>query len=473
MQVRDRARRAIVALLFLTLSAGAQAQSNTAIEAINRGFDVRSVPAPTTTQRMTPEQWRRRQLAAVDKSQKILLEARQLPGMLGQFLKMQAAYEHSDEVAFRLVFGQYVSWYRTFVGDYDAARSAFSPAQKAASDDAPSPLAAGMSAQSAAAVVLRLAQARKAIFFNEAHSAPVTRTLTVELLAGLREQGFDTFAAETLYTTDHDLGRRGYPTGSSGFYVAEPIYGEMVRAALRLGYRVIAYDAENEGIGEAREKAGAEALVEQTFKRDPKTRLVLNAGFGHIQKAGAQLGGKSMAEWFTAISGIEPLAVEQTMLSERARADQEHPWYRAAMTAPHPDQPFVYVDESGKPWTLRPGQYDVSVFFPRSVEHEGRPTWPGLDRTRLPHAVDASLCPGVSECLVEARYASEGEDAIPADRLILGGPASPAQGERRTRGVLYLFPGRYRLRACDSDNHVLSATIIDVAAADQAGKAGR
>src|SRR5262249_58418024 len=101
-----------------------------------------------------------------------------------------------------------------------------------------------------------------------------------------------------LYGTDKELARRGYPTASSGFYVAEPICAEMIRAALRLGYTVVAYDAEGNGAGDTREKAGAEALNEQTFKRDPQARLVLDAGFGHIQKSGTHLGGTSMAENF-------------------------------------------------------------------------------------------------------------------------------------------------------------------------------
>src|SRR5215470_2094342 len=122
------------------MSAGVvHAQSSTAVEAINRGFDVRAVPVPET-HKMTPEQWRRRQLAAVDRSQKIMLDAQKLPGLLGQYLRMQAGYDGSDELAFRTVFSQYLSWYQTFVGDYAAARASFSIATAPQPDDAPSPL---------------------------------------------------------------------------------------------------------------------------------------------------------------------------------------------------------------------------------------------------------------------------------------------------------------------------------------------
>ena len=61
------------------------------------------------------------------------------------------------------------------------------------------------------------------MFFNEAHNVPLTRTLTVELLARLRAEGFNYFAAETVYASDTDLQKRGYPTAKSGFYTMEPI----------------------------------------------------------------------------------------------------------------------------------------------------------------------------------------------------------------------------------------------------------
>ena len=259
-------------------------------EAMKRGL----VGKPAATRRMSVERWNREQRAALEKSEAIMHEALQQPGLLAQYLMMRARYEADDGRVFRLVFGQYLSWFQTWVGDYDGARVSFPLAQPAQSDDAPAPSTGGFHPRAADAAILQLARGRQAIFFNEAHSAPVTRTLTVELLAGLRAQGFDYFAAETLSAATASTSQRGYPTARSGFYVNEPICGEMVRAALRMGFHVIAYDAE-ESVSDARERAGAQSLYDQVFRHDPHARLVVNAGFSHIQKSGDYFGGSSMA----------------------------------------------------------------------------------------------------------------------------------------------------------------------------------
>ena len=417
---------------------------------------------------ITPSEWRRQQLAAADKSDEIMRQAQKQPGLLAQYVLMQARYDANDERAFRVIFGQYLSWFQTWIGDYEGARKSFSIAQPVQADDGPSPLDGAHRARPADEVILDLARDRKAIFFNEAHSAPITRTLTVELLGRLRAEGFNTFAAETLYLGDKDLQKRGYATSKSGFYVSEPIYGEMVRAALRLGYKVVAYDAEDAGVGDPREKEGAETLA-RLFKRDPNTRLVANAGFAHIQKSGKYLGGSSMVEFFHKISGIDPLAIEQTMLIQHSRPDQDHPIYLAASQAAHPSHPYVFVDGAGKPWTLKPGEYDVSVFFPPQTVQDNRPDWASLDGTRMSYQVGGEYCRGQFPCLIEAHYANEGDDAVAADRTVLNviDPNSPLNervvtNQGSTVGRLYLYPGTYRVNATDRNGRVITSRTVEI-----------
>ncbi len=432
----------------LTTMTTANADDGPLAEAMKRGLVGKQ---PATSRRMSVERWNREQRAAVDKSEAIMHKALQEPGLLAQYLMMRASYEADDNRVFRLVFGQYLSWFQTWIGDYDGARASFSLAQPAQPDDAPPP-SGGFHPRAADAAILRLAHGRQAVFFNEAHSAPVTRTLTVELLAALRTEGFDYFAAETLSAAATPTLQHGYPTARSGFYVNEPVCGEMVRTALRLGFHVIAYDAE-ESASDARERASAQSLYDQVFKRDQHARLVVNAGFSHIQKSGDYFGGSSMAEVFQKLSGIEPLTIEQTMMIEHPHAEDDHPDYRAAIASAHPDAPFVYENDAGTPWTLKPRQYDVSVFFPPEAHVEGRPDWLDLAGHRQPYAATGADCLRRFPCLIEARYSAEGDDAVAADRVVFSADV---------RSRLYLFPGNYRLSAFDREGKVIAARDVHV-----------
>lgn len=423
---------------------------------------------PSSTE-ISPAEWRRQQLKAADESDAIMRDARKQPGLLAQYLYMQTRYDANHERAFQLIFGQYLAWFQAYIGDYDGAAASFSIAQPPQPDDARTPLSGSWQAKPAADVILDLAKDRKAVFFNEAHNAPVTRTLTIELLAKLRIEGFDYFAAETLYRNDKELNARGYPTPDSGFYVNEPLLGEMVRTALKLGFKVVAYDVDNAGEGDARELAGAQNLY-HVFKQDPQARLVVDAGFAHIQKTGKYLGGSSMAEFFEKMSGIDPLCVEQTMMIEHARPDQDHPFYTAIVNALHPARPIVFVDGKST-WTLKPKQYDLSVVFPSAPHNDLRPDWLTLDGLRVPYPVAGDMCRGHFPCLIQARYINEGDDAVAADRVMLNNidPKAPLDqrmvaGHGSAQSRLFLRPGKYRITATDRDNRVVTSREVSIAA---------
>jgi hypothetical protein len=404
------------------------------------------------------------QKAAVEKSERILAEAQKRPGLLAQYLYMREARTKDPDIAFRLIFNQYLSWFQTWVGDYAASRTMFSVAQPPAKGDSEAPVDTGYAPEDAIGAIAALAKGRKAIFFNENHNIALTRTLTVQMLAKLREDGYDTFAAETLYHDDRKLARRGYPTADSGFYTEEPIYAEMVRTALALGYTVVAYEAESMATGDAREREQARNLYQRTLAKNPNARLVVNAGYTHIQKAGKYFDGAAMAQHFISISGVTPITVDQTVMIPHEHPEDDHPAYRRIAQTTHLERPTVFRNAAGALWSLRPAAFDVSVVFPAEVYRRGRPTWASIGDLRVPYTVTAEICKEVFPCLVEARYEKEGEDAIPADRLLFDPYAHLGPNERvRTSSDaeptadLYLRPGRYRLVARDSANRILGS----------------
>jgi len=419
-------------------------------------------------------QWRSEQIAASDKSERIMREANKHRGLLAQYQVMRYAYAADKQPAFRLIFGQYLSWYQTFIGDYPDAAASFSIKQAPLRDDHPSPLAdSRWHARSALEAIPELASTYKLVYLNEAHNIPLTRTLTVQLLSKLRKEGFNYFAVETVYQTDTQLQSRGYPTSKSGFYTEEPISGEMVRTALKLGFKVLGYEALSDATGDAREAEQARNIYNNVFKKDPHARLVVEAGYAHIQKSGDFLGGSSMAEHLFKLSGINGLSVEQTMLIPHPVMGDDHPDYAAIIEQLHPATPIVFVDDAGKPWSLRPG-YDVSVVFPPQKMRRGRPTWLSIGDLRQPFFVSGDRCEHHYPCMIEARYADEGPDAIPADRMVLDPVPLNAtindrvrQGQGAPIGELYLRPGRYSLTIDNENDDQIFAQKIDVPAEDK------
>ncbi len=419
----------------------------------------------------TAGQWQAEQLAASGKSEQIMREANLRKGLLARYQVMRYAYAADRHPAFRPIFSQYLSWYQTFIGDYPDAAASFSIKQPPQKDDHPSPLADGSwQARPALEAIPALARGYRLVYLNEAHNIPLTRTLSVQLLSRLRREGFDYFAVETVYQTDTRLQSRGYPTDASGFYTEEPISAEMVRTALKLGFKVIGYEALSDATGDAREAEQARNLYRETFAKDPQARVVVEAGYAHIQKSGTFLGGSSMARHLYGISRIDGLSVEQTMLIPHPARDDDHPYYAPIIEKLQPTVPIVFVDAEGKPWTLRTG-YDVSVVFPPQQLSRGRPTWLTLGGLRRPYFVDSERCKHHYPCLIEARYAGEGNDAIPADRMVLDPVplnATPQDrvltGMEAPPGELYLRPGKYRLTIGDEQNPTIYSQNIDVPA---------
>ncbi|MGH9835707.1 MAG: hypothetical protein ACRD9Y_22030, partial [Blastocatellia bacterium] len=251
------------------------------------------------------------------------------------------------------------------------------------------------------------------VMINEAHHVPQHRALTLELLPRLRRQGFAYFAAETLDEADTQLNARGYPTAQSGYYTAEPVHGELIRGALRLGYRVVPYEAQGAGSADERERGQARNLIERILKHDPQARILIHAGYAHIDETGADRVGVTMAQRFKEATGLDPFTIDQTEMSEHSAPEYEQPLYRH-VRAP---RPTVFRNAQGQWWTLEPGRHDVTLFHPRSRYTNGRPDWLRLGGSRKPYRLPPQVCGAAPRCLVRARAAGEAADATPIDQL--------------------------------------------------------
>ena len=129
---------------------------------------------------------------------------------------------------------QFMAFSQVELGLYDQAVFGF-PLKNSLPDGLKLPTPTEWKSADAVDAIAALAAQRRIVMVNEAHHDGHTRQLTLELLPQLRALGFTYFAAEALGNDDPDLAKRGYPVRKSGTeYLRDPMYGDIVREAIRL-----------------------------------------------------------------------------------------------------------------------------------------------------------------------------------------------------------------------------------------------
>ncbi len=380
---------------------------------------------------------------------KLQASARDLPA-LAQLALFERELKNADPRVQNWA-AQSLAALRNQVGDYQGAIETypFGPihgARGAVTADAT------WTSEDAVTAITRLARDRQLVMINEAHHVGQTRVLTLALLPKLRALGFTHFAMEALSPTDAQLSERGYPTSASGNYVREPIMGEMVRTALALGFELIAYETAGGRVSmEQREAAQARQLFDRSFKRDPKARVFIHAGYAHVhERAGYLMKVEPLAMQIRALSGIDPMTIDQTLLRPDL-PQREVAAYRPSLALSEGRAASVLMDRDGHAVSLQPGYVDVSVLLDDPPAQFGRAGWLAELPGRQAYAIPEDLCAKIRPCLVEARLIAESEEAVKQDRWILQSDA-PA-------GHLLLRPGRYELSATGPAGGIESRTI--------------
>jgi hypothetical protein len=354
----------------------------------------------------------------------------------------------------RELLQQLAGTYASFVGQYQDALEYFAPG-KASPVVFDTTAFAHMVNEDAVDAVAALAAGRRAVFINEAHHMPRHRAFTANLLPKLRALGFSYLAVETLDERDTALNTRGYPVRASGIYSNEPVFGEMLRIAHKLGFKLVPYESASP-TADGREQGQAQHIVDRILKADPSAKIVVHAGIDHINESGTLAGAKPMAVRFRELTGIDPLTVDQTRMTEQADTTYEDFRYRFLMKHVRRQTPFV-LRSGDSIWTARPGVHDVTVISPRAVHRGGRPNWlwtMGGNARRAYIASDEG-CPGALDCVMTARRAAESEDAVPVDvlRIQFSAPGSK---------TFSLPPGQYVIEGRDASGAPLSRQTVTV-----------
>ena len=295
--------------------------------------------------------------------------------------------------------------------------------------------------------LLRRAENEQILIVNEGHHMPQHRVFTTRLLRGLYDRGYRNFGLEAFFApSDSLLAAQRYPNVTMGFYTKEPRFGELLREAARIGYRVFGYEAAGTGSPKKREIGQAEN-IQRYLDAHPDGKTLIHCGFDHALEG--EMGGAweyAMAERVKQNTGIDPLTVNQTDQSERSRRELEHP-YRQLVEV---DAPTVFLDAGGEPLAKRRngGYSDVMVFHPRTSMDAARPAWMQYG-DRRPVEVDLGKVPFAPPYLLFVHPLGEAVgEAVPYDLQEVDGPAT----------TLVLAPGTYRLVAQSPTGEAVEAS---------------
>lgn len=357
--------------------------------------------------------------------------------------------------------------YQSFAGNYDSAiyysDKRFHRNLADMSKQEPNrAFLSGMSIRVAKDMMLREMRGHQVVMINEAHHLPSHRAFMLNLLDDLYQQGFRHLAMETLSAKDtSELHQRGYPLYESGFYQREPLFGELMRQALKKGFKLVAYEAELECppaqgkdrffCNRFRDSIQAVNLA-RWVQKHPQEKLFVFAGYSHIYESSEDEWTR-MAQFFQKMTDIDPLTIDQTLMNEHHESKLEDPRYAALTESRNIQVPVVAV-QNGSVWS-HSSEVDMTVFhpryskrasiIPRYQDKSNRPGFYLLHNQRRP--ILMSLQPGQSAfpselipantSMILAYYKNETGNRIPADVIELK--------KDQSETILFLYPGSYEV----------------------------
>ncbi|RJY09396.1 hypothetical protein [Aurantiacibacter aquimixticola] len=313
--------------------------------------------------------------------------------------------------------------------------------------------------------IVRQSAGKRVVIINEAHHSPRHRAFTHHLMLALREEGFTHFAAEAFCSGAHcgSLLMNGAPMGGgdTGFYVIEPVFGDLARQAGATGYSLVGYEMTPEQKANAganpdidsmnfRELAQAENL-KAALDADPDMRVLIHVGFGHVEESLPERPLHLFAGRLKELTGEDPLTIDQTLGTPQP-GNHDNLLYQAFMEefgAPSSSMAIAYGQD-------RPsGIYrtDLSVFHPESQMVNGRPDWLSMTGYRRSHTI--ALEPLSQRSLVRAFLVGEPAGAVAMDQMLTNPNADAV--------TLMLPRGEYRLMRQNEagDNIPLGSVSID------------
>jgi len=257
----------------------------------------------------------------------------------------------------------------------------------------------------------------KVIMLNEANNKPIHRAFAYSLLDVLYTRGYRYLAMEMLNPMpDHELTKLTYKTGH---FATEPVAGELIRQALELGYTLISYQDPEGNRHTPTERDSIQALnIANILKDDPQAKIFVYGSYGNIAEKSISPDFIPMGMAFKRMTGIDPLTIDQTDMTEESNFSFGKAFYDAYVEKfplTTPSIPLVNDEPVNVTGTTL---YDLTVIHPKTTYYFARPTWLTLSGRRRPVSVKTK---NQNIFLVQAYYQFESfgtkpGQVVPADQ---------------------------------------------------------
>jgi hypothetical protein len=298
---------------------------------------------------------------------------------------------------------------------------------------------------------------RRVVMINESFSKPIHRAFTLSLLQDLYRQGFRYLAMEMLDNfSDHTLDK---VTMHTGYYAGEPVAGELIRTALSIGYTLVSYEDTAAGDHTASQRDSIQAEnIYTVIRQDSTARILVHASLTHISKKPGPDGYIPMALAFRRISGIDPLTIDQTDMTEESNFAYGRVIYEAYLARFPLTEPSIALVDGNPVNVTDKDLYDLCVIHPLTTYKDSRPEWLSLDGARKPITLKP---PTAGVYLVQAYYLNEYEtnnktawQLVPADQTYIT--------NGKDNYLLYLRKGKYKVFFRDINYQILNVLSVDV-----------
>jgi hypothetical protein len=304
----------------------------------------------------------------------------------------------------------------SFVGDYEAALEYQSKADTTRVTDVENrqigksiQLLKNIKNADAKRFISFIAPNYSVIMLNEAYNKPLHRAFAYSLLDDLYKRGFRYLAMEMLNPMpDQELAKLTYKTGH---FATEPVAGELIRLALELGYKLVAYDDPQAMQHTPTERDSIQALnIARILKQDPDAKIFVYAGYGHIAEKSTTPDFIPMGLAFKKLTGIDPLTIDQTDMCEESNFSFGKAFYNAYLDKYPISSPSIPLDNDEPVNVTGSTLYDLTVIHPKTSYSYSRPTWLALSDRRQPVSIKPS---NNNTFLVQAYYQFESFGTIP------------------------------------------------------------